>query len=120
MIQWVLFPVLFLVIICNNAVFSVCHLFKQIDFFLKKKRPMNLPTILIQVRLRLNEFLCLLINKSPVGLSLEELGIRALERIPRDKAIDGIHAFNELRYVSSVLSISFFFKITNNDTTAMI
>jgi len=31
------------------------------------------------------------------GLSLEELGIRALEHIPRDKAIDGIHAFNELR-----------------------
>jgi len=31
------------------------------------------------------------------GLSLEELGIRALERLPRDKAIDGIHAFNELR-----------------------
>lgn len=31
------------------------------------------------------------------GLSLEELGIRALARLPRDKAIDGIHAFNELR-----------------------
>lgn len=39
-----------------NAVFSVCHLFNQIDFFLKKKRPMNLPTIPIQVRVRLNEF----------------------------------------------------------------
>ncbi|KAF4610255.1 hypothetical protein D9613_010658 [Agrocybe pediades] len=33
------------------------------------------------------------------GLSLEELGMRALERIPRDRAIDGIHAFNEMRYV---------------------
>lgn len=32
------------------------------------------------------------------GLSLEELGMRALERIPRDKAIDGIHAFQEMRY----------------------
>ncbi|KAF9561238.1 hypothetical protein CPC08DRAFT_664618 [Agrocybe pediades] len=31
------------------------------------------------------------------GLSLEELGMRALERIPRDRAIDGIHAFNEMR-----------------------
>ncbi|KAF8154609.1 hypothetical protein B0H34DRAFT_660833 [Crassisporium funariophilum] len=31
------------------------------------------------------------------GLSLEELGIRALERIPRERAIDGIHAFNEMR-----------------------
>ena len=49
-------------VICN-AVFSVCQLFKQIDFFLKKKRPMNLPTILIQVRVRLNKFhVYLLIN----------------------------------------------------------
>ncbi|PPR07868.1 hypothetical protein CVT24_005605 [Panaeolus cyanescens] len=31
------------------------------------------------------------------GLSLEELGMRALERLPRDKAINGIHAFNEMR-----------------------
>ncbi|PPR01204.1 hypothetical protein CVT26_016085 [Gymnopilus dilepis] len=31
------------------------------------------------------------------GLSLEELGMRALARLPRDKAIDGIHAFNEMR-----------------------
>ncbi|KAG5652551.1 hypothetical protein H0H81_004612 [Sphagnurus paluster] len=32
-----------------------------------------------------------------LGLSLEELGMRALERIPRDKAIDGIMAFNGMR-----------------------
>jgi len=31
------------------------------------------------------------------SLSLEELGMRALERIPRDRAIDGIHAFQEMR-----------------------
>ncbi|KAI0071617.1 hypothetical protein K474DRAFT_1668856 [Panus rudis PR-1116 ss-1] len=31
------------------------------------------------------------------GLSLEELGMRALQRLPRDKAIDGIRAFNEMR-----------------------
>ncbi|KAG5645679.1 hypothetical protein DXG03_005517 [Asterophora parasitica] len=31
------------------------------------------------------------------GLSLEELGMRALERLPRDRAIDGIHAFNGMR-----------------------
>jgi len=31
------------------------------------------------------------------GLSLEELGLRALERIPRDRAIDGIQAFMDLR-----------------------
>lgn len=38
-------------------------------------------------------------RESPLeGLSLEELGMRALERIPRDKAIDGIHAFQEMRY----------------------
>lgn len=34
------------------------------------------------------------------GLSLEELGLRALERIPRDRAIDGIQAFMDLRFVS--------------------
>ena len=33
------------------------------------------------------------------GLSLEELGLRALERIPRDRALDGIRAFNSMRYV---------------------
>jgi E3 ubiquitin-protein ligase UBR7 len=32
------------------------------------------------------------------GLSLEELGMRALERLPRDRAIDGIHAFNGMRF----------------------
>ncbi|EEB90498.1 hypothetical protein MPER_11286 [Moniliophthora perniciosa FA553] len=31
------------------------------------------------------------------GLSLEELGMRALARLPRDRAIDGIHAFNAMR-----------------------
>jgi len=31
------------------------------------------------------------------GLSLEELGLRALERIPRDRALDGIRAFNSMR-----------------------
>jgi hypothetical protein len=35
------------------------------------------------------------------GLSLEELGMRALERLPRDRAIDGIRAFNDMRLVSS-------------------
>ena len=37
------------------------------------------------------------------GLSLEELGLRALERIPRDRAIDGIQAFVDLRFVSTQL-----------------
>ncbi|KAG1883869.1 hypothetical protein F4604DRAFT_1736937 [Suillus subluteus] len=31
------------------------------------------------------------------ALSLEELGMRALERLPRDMAIDGIRAFNDMR-----------------------
>lgn len=31
------------------------------------------------------------------ALSLEELGMRALERLPRDRAIDGIRAFNDMR-----------------------
>ncbi|KAH0828677.1 hypothetical protein J3R83DRAFT_3044 [Lanmaoa asiatica] len=30
-------------------------------------------------------------------LSFEELGARALERLPRDRALDGIHAFNDMR-----------------------
>ena len=34
------------------------------------------------------------------GLSLEELGLRALEQIPRDRAIDGIQAFMDLRFAS--------------------
>ncbi|KAG8937753.1 hypothetical protein FRC00_001173, partial [Tulasnella sp. 408] len=29
--------------------------------------------------------------------SLEELGLRALEALPRDKALDSIRAFNEMR-----------------------
>ncbi|KAI0360670.1 hypothetical protein OH77DRAFT_1556884 [Trametes cingulata] len=31
------------------------------------------------------------------GLSLEELGMRALQRLPRERAIDGIMAFNAMR-----------------------
>ncbi|KAL5505041.1 hypothetical protein ACEPAH_7704 [Sanghuangporus vaninii] len=31
------------------------------------------------------------------GFSLEELGLRALQALPRDRAIDGIRAFNEMR-----------------------
>ncbi|EJD07863.1 uncharacterized protein FOMMEDRAFT_130921 [Fomitiporia mediterranea MF3/22] len=31
------------------------------------------------------------------GFSLEELGIRALQSLPRERAIDGIRAFNEMR-----------------------
>jgi len=31
------------------------------------------------------------------GLSLEELGMRALQHLPRDRAIDGIRAFNDMR-----------------------
>ncbi|KAH7922543.1 hypothetical protein BV22DRAFT_1094441 [Leucogyrophana mollusca] len=31
------------------------------------------------------------------GLSLEELGLRALQHLPRERAIDGIRAFNDMR-----------------------
>jgi E3 ubiquitin-protein ligase UBR7 len=31
------------------------------------------------------------------GVSLEELGMRALLRLPRDRAINGIRAFNDMR-----------------------
>jgi len=34
-----------------------------------------------------------------LGLSLEELGMRALASIPRDRAIDSIHAFNKMKFV---------------------
>jgi E3 ubiquitin-protein ligase UBR7 len=37
-------------------------------------------------------------NNSISELSLEELGLRALERLPRDRALDGIRAFNTMRY----------------------
>src|SRR5260221_14698751 len=37
-------------------------------------------------------------NNSITELSLEELGLRALERLPRDRALDGIRAFNTMRY----------------------
>ena len=37
-------------------------------------------------------------NNSTLELSLEQLGIRALERLPRDRALDGIRAFNTMRY----------------------
>jgi E3 ubiquitin-protein ligase UBR7 len=34
-------------------------------------------------------------------MSLEELGLRALERsVPRERAIDGIHAFNAMKYAN--------------------
>lgn len=38
------------------------------------------------------------VNNSCIELSLEELGLRALDRIPRDRALDGIRAFNTMRY----------------------
>lgn len=34
------------------------------------------------------------------GLSIEQLGMQALGRLPRDKVIDGIRAFNDMRYRS--------------------
>ena len=37
------------------------------------------------------------LTMSFTGLSLEELGLRALQHIPRERAINGIHAFNEMR-----------------------
>ncbi|KAI0777688.1 hypothetical protein BD413DRAFT_186809 [Trametes elegans] len=39
----------------------------------------------------------LFVSCRPSGLSLEELGMRALQRLPREKAIDGIMAFNAMR-----------------------
>ena len=39
------------------------------------------------------------------GLSLEELGLRALQNIPRERAINGIHAFNEMRLVLLLFGI---------------
>ena len=39
------------------------------------------------------------------GLSLDQLGMQALNRLPRDKVIDGIRAFNDMRYVYPLVSI---------------
>lgn len=41
---------------------------------------------------------------STIELSLEELGLRALERLPRDRALDGIRAFNTMRYANDHVS----------------
>ena len=46
-----------------------------------------------------SQFLTIPRHFPSLGLSLEELGMRALERLPRDRAIDGILAFNAMRYV---------------------
>lgn len=35
---------------------------------------------------------------------MEELGLRALDRLPRDRALDGIRAFNTMRYVGDHVS----------------
>ena len=73
-----------------------------------RKRPTNHPQIRIQVRAVLFLFCwrsILTHMRVPYwvpGLSLEELGLRALERIPRDRAIDGIQAFMDMRFVSIV------------------
>jgi hypothetical protein len=40
-------------------------------------------------------------NNGTPELSLEELGLRALDRLPRDRALDGIRAFNTMRYVDA-------------------
>jgi E3 ubiquitin-protein ligase UBR7 len=48
---------------------------------------------------RLRFSLPILTHNAP-GLSLEELGMRALARLPRDKALDGIRAFNSMRCVT--------------------
>jgi E3 ubiquitin-protein ligase UBR7 len=40
-------------------------------------------------------------NNSNPELSLEELGLRALDRLPRDRALDGIRAFNTMRYAGN-------------------
>ncbi len=42
--------------------------------------------------------IAVLVNNSTAELSLEELGLRALDRLPRDRALDGIRAFNTMRY----------------------
>ena len=40
--------------------------------------------------------------------------MRALSRIPRDKAIEGIHAFNAMRYIfSCFLPLKFTLVLTN-------
>jgi E3 ubiquitin-protein ligase UBR7 len=38
-------------------------------------------------------------------LSLEELGLRALQRLPRERTINSIHAFNEMRSVTPAIPV---------------
>ena len=41
------------------------------------------------------------------GLTLEELGLRALQRLPREHALDGIRAFNEMRCVLTCIPVRY-------------
>ena len=47
-----------------------------------------------------------------LDFSLEELGMRALEKLPRDKALDGIRAYNAMRFVCCAPSVHRFWVLT--------
>jgi E3 ubiquitin-protein ligase UBR7 len=88
-----------LVTLVTNRHHSAFHLSKQIHFSWTKKIPTNRQRILTVVsNVTFFEIPGVHVVSIP-GLSLEELGMRALQRIPRDRAIDGIHAFNAMRCV---------------------
>ena len=63
----------------------------------RRKKHMNLR----RIRIRVGLLVCLSMQRRAeaifAGLSLEELGMRALQGLPREQAINGIMAFNAMR-----------------------
>ncbi len=90
------------------VVFSASHRCKLILICWKKRKHTNrLKTLTSVCRAHLfcspNTFT---IDICMIGLSLEELGMRALQRLPRERAIEGIMAFNAMRCASPFLYIA--------------
>lgn len=79
----------------SHDLLSVCHRWNHSPSCYARKRHTSLQKIPIQV----NPLVSCILHTSSVmlGLSLEELGMRALERLPRDRAIEGIHAYNGMK-----------------------
>ena len=55
---------------------------------------------------------------------MEELGLRALDRLPRDRALDGIRAFNTMRYagdhVAGGIQVDYFPETTSRTSSGLL
>jgi E3 ubiquitin-protein ligase UBR7 len=89
---------------CSNAHLyrsSASPTYYKRHTFWKRRRLTCIPRTPTQVNLSLPIFGIILNTGlfSAIGLSLEELGMRALQNLPRDKALDGIRLYNQMRCV---------------------